>query len=176
MSEKNRQGKAVPTSRVSRFSKMGSLAARVTGSVLAEGAITLLKGERPKLSNLVLTPANITRIADQLASMRGAAMKIGQLISIDDGEFLPPELAEILGRLRDDADPMPKEQLQQVLDDAWGKGWKDKLLYFSYAPIAAASIGQVHKAILMDGTTLAVKVQYPGIEKVSIATWTTWQA
>jgi len=165
LSDNPRKGRAVPTSRVGRFSKIGSLAARVTGSVLTGGAKTLLRGERPKLTDLVLTPSNIERIADQLASMRGAAMKIGQLISIDDGEFLPPELANILARLRDDADPMPKAQLQQVLDDAWGEGWHDKLLYFSYAPIAAASIGQVHKAILMDGTTLAIKVQYPGIRK-----------
>ncbi|MFC3094139.1 AarF/ABC1/UbiB kinase family protein [Alteromonas sediminis] len=165
MPDKQRKSRAVPTSRISRFSRLGSLAATVTGSVLSGGAKTLLRGERPKLTDLVLTPANIERIADQLASMRGAAMKIGQLISIDDGEFLPPELATILARLRDDADPMPKGQLQQVLDSAWGEGWHDKLLYFSYAPIAAASIGQVHKAILMDGTMLAIKVQYPGIKK-----------
>lgn len=165
MADKERTAKPIPTSRIGRFSRMGSLAARVTGNVIAEGAKTLLKGERPKLSNLVLTPGNIQRITDQLATMRGAAMKVGQLISIDDGEFLPPELAQILGRLRDDADPMPKKQLQGVLDDAWGEAWFDQLLYFSYAPIAAASIGQVHKAILMDGTTLAVKVQYPGIRK-----------
>ena len=90
-------------------------------------------------------------------------MKLGQLISMDSGELLPPELSAILARLREDADPMPKEQLQQVLDEAWGTGWFDKLLYFSYAPIAAASIGQVHKVITMQGETLAVKVQYPGI-------------
>ncbi len=158
-------GKAVPTSRISRFSKMGSLAARVTSNVVANGAMKLLSGERPSLKSLVLTPSNITRITDQLANMRGAAMKIGQLLSIDDGEFLPPELSAILARLRDDAESMPKDQLQNVLDEAWGEGWKDELLYFSYAPIAAASIGQVHKVILMDGTTLAVKVQYPGIKK-----------
>ena len=50
-----------------------------------------------------------------------------------------------------------------MLDSALGQGWQDKLLYFSYAPIAAASIGQVHKAITFDGETLAMKVQYPGI-------------
>jgi predicted unusual protein kinase regulating ubiquinone biosynthesis (AarF/ABC1/UbiB family) len=144
---------------------MGSLAARVTGSVIAGGAAKLLSGQRPKLKDLVLTPSNIQRITNQLATMRGAAMKIGQLLSIDDGELLPPELSAILARLRDDAEPMPKQQLQETLDQAWGEGWNDNLLYFSYAPIAAASIGQVHKAILMNGTTLAIKVQYPGIRK-----------
>ena len=163
MSENGSRGRNIPTSRISRFSKMSSLAARITGSVVAGGAIKLLSGERPALKSLVLTPANIKRITDQLATMRGAAMKIGQILSIDDGEFLPPELSAILARLRDDAEPMPKQQLQEVLDDAWGEGWKNNLLYFSYAPIAAASIGQVHKVILLDGTMLAVKVQYPGI-------------
>lgn len=160
---KSPKHKAVPQSRLSRLSRIGSLATKIAGSVVAGGTAKLLSGQRPALSDLVLTPKNIQRITDQLASLRGAAMKLGQLISMDGGELLPPELSAILARLREDADPMPKTQLQQVLDDAWGAGWQDKLLYFSFAPIAAASIGQVHKAITMDGETLAIKVQYPGI-------------
>ena len=92
-------------------------------------------------------------------------MKLGQLISMDAGDFLPEELAVILGRLRDDADPMPKDQLIATLNQSWGEKWQDDLLYFSFAPIAAASIGQVHKVITMDGRMLAVKVQYPGVKK-----------
>jgi predicted unusual protein kinase regulating ubiquinone biosynthesis (AarF/ABC1/UbiB family) len=92
-------------------------------------------------------------------------MKLGQLISMDAGDFLPEELAVILGRLRDDADPMPKDQLIVTLNQSWGEKWQDDLLYFSFAPIAAASIGQVHKVITMDGRMLAVKVQYPGVKK-----------
>ena len=154
---------AVPSSRLARLTRIGSLATKIAGSVIASGTGKLLSGQRPVLADLVLTPKNIQRITDQLASLRGAAMKLGQLISMDSGELLPPELSKILARLREDADPMPKAQLQAVLDTAWTSGWQDKLLYFSYAPIAAASIGQVHKAITMDGQTLAIKVQYPGI-------------
>jgi predicted unusual protein kinase regulating ubiquinone biosynthesis (AarF/ABC1/UbiB family) len=165
MSDKDSKGRSVPSSRISRFSQLTGLATKVGGSVLKNSAVSLLSGKRPELKSLVLTPSNITRITNQLANMRGAAMKMGQILSIDDGEFISPELSAILARLRDNAEPMPKEQLQTVLDEAWGMGWKDELLYFSYAPIAAASIGQVHKAILMDGTTLAIKVQYPGIRK-----------
>ncbi len=157
------KSRPIPSSRLSRMTRIGSLAGKIAGSVVSQGAAKLLSGQRPALSDLVLTPKNIQRITDQLATLRGAAMKLGQLISMDGGELLPPELSAILARLREDADPMPKAQLQAVLDGALGKGWQDKLLYFSYAPIAAASIGQVHKAITFDGETLAMKVQYPGI-------------
>ena len=160
-----RSSRAVPSSRLSRIGRLGSLAGRIAGNVVSQGAGQLLKGEKPALSSLLLTPKNISNIADQLASMRGAAMKLGQLISMDAGDFLPEELAVILGRLRDDADPMPKDQLIATLNQSWGDKWQDDLLYFSFAPIAAASIGQVHKVITMDGRMLAVKVQYPGVKK-----------
>jgi len=160
-----RSSRAVPSSRLSRIGRLGSLAGRIAGNVVSQGAGQLLKGEKPALSSLLLTPKNISNIADQLASMRGAAMKLGQLISMDAGDFLPEELAVILGRLRDDADPMPKDQLIATLNQSWGEKWQHDLLYFSFAPIAAASIGQVHKVITMDGRMLAVKVQYPGVKK-----------
>ena len=134
------KSRPIPSSRLSRMTRIGSLAGKIAGSVVSQGAAKLLSGQRPALSDLVLTPKNIQRITDQLATLRGAAMKLGQLISMDGGELLPPELSAILARLREDADPMPKAQLQAVLDSALGQGWQDKLLYFSYAPIAAASI------------------------------------
>lgn len=167
MSDKSapRKNKAIPSSRLSRVGRLGALAGKIAGSVVTQGAGQLLKGEKPVLSSLLLTPKNINNIANQLASMRGAAMKLGQLISMDTGDFLPPELAAIMGRLREDADPMPKTQLIDALNRAWGENWQDSLLYFSFAPIAAASIGQVHKAITMDGKMLAIKVQYPGVKK-----------
>ncbi|GFD93497.1 ubiquinol-cytochrome c reductase [Alteromonas sp. KUL156] len=164
-SPSQRSSKAVPASRLARIGRLGSLAGKIAGNVVSQGAGQLLRGEKPVLSALLLTPTNISNIADQLANMRGAAMKLGQLISMDAGDFLPEELAIILGRLREDADPMPKQQLLDTLSEAWGQTWQDDLLYFSFAPVAAASIGQVHKAITMDGTMLAVKVQYPGVKE-----------
>ena len=158
-------GKPVPSGRLSRVIGLGSLAGRIAGNMVTSGAGQLLKGQRPAMADLLLTPANITRIADKLATMRGAAMKVGQLISMDGGDFLPEELSAILARLREDASPMPKAQLTEVLSNALGENWQDNMLYFSFAPVAAASIGQVHKAITPDGTMLALKVQYPGVRE-----------
>jgi predicted unusual protein kinase regulating ubiquinone biosynthesis (AarF/ABC1/UbiB family) len=139
------------------------MAGGVAGSMLVDGARRLVKGQRPSIGDLLLTPANAARIAGDLARMRGAAMKMGQLLSMDAGEMLPPELARIMERLRADADPMPPRQLQAVLNAQWGRGWESRFAHFSPRPVAAASIGQVHRARTRDGRDLAIKVQYPGV-------------
>jgi predicted unusual protein kinase regulating ubiquinone biosynthesis (AarF/ABC1/UbiB family) len=156
---------AVPSGRWSRLARLGSLASGVAGGMLAEGARQLAQGKRPRLSDLLLTPANARRVADQLAQLRGAAMKVGQLLSMDAGDLLPPELGEILARLRSDARAMPKSQVMAVLDANWGEGWQRQFAQFSFTPIAAASIGQVHLAHTHDGRRLAIKIQYPGVRE-----------
>ncbi|HCG7672264.1 TPA: AarF/ABC1/UbiB kinase family protein [Vibrio parahaemolyticus] len=155
----------LPTHRISRFSKFASLATRVAGNVIAEGTKQIAKGNRPKAKDLLLTPQNIARLTDQLAHLRGAAMKLGQMLSMDAGDILEPELAEILARLRSNADPMPSKQLNSVMVNALGEQWKSAFLAFNFKPIASASIGQVHQAYSDAGDNLAVKVQYPGIRK-----------
>ncbi|EGR1568801.1 ABC1 kinase family protein [Vibrio parahaemolyticus] len=162
MSAKER---SLPTHRISRFSKFASLATRVAGNVIAEGTKQIAKGNRPKAKDLLLTPQNIARLTDQLAHLRGAAMKLGQMLSMDTGDILEPELAEILARLRSNADPMPSKQLNSVMVNALGEQWKSAFLAFNFKPIASASIGQVHQAYSDAGDNLAVKVQYPGIRK-----------
>nr|WP_233150844.1 AarF/ABC1/UbiB kinase family protein [Sphingomonas sp. BT553] len=143
----------------------GKLAGGVAGGVVAEGARRLANGERPRMGDLLLTPANATRVADQLSHLRGAAMKLGQMISMDAGDMLPPELATILARLRDRAHHMPPAQLDRVLTAEWGRDWRRRFAHFQAHPIAAASIGQVHRARLPDGRELAIKVQYPGVRQ-----------
>lgn len=102
-------------------------------------------------------------MADKLAELRGAAMKIGQMLSMDSGELLPKELSDILSRLRSDAKAMPHKQLVVLLKTNWGDDWLDPFAHFELSPFAAASIGQVHLATLASGEKLAVKLQYPGI-------------
>ncbi|HHX8334425.1 TPA: ABC1 kinase family protein [Vibrio diabolicus] len=162
MSAKER---SLPTHRISRFSKFASLATRVAGNVIAEGTKQIAKGNKPKAKDLLLTPQNIARLTDQLAHLRGAAMKLGQMLSMDAGDVLEPELADILSRLRSNADPMPAKQLNGVMESSLGTSWKAEFLSFNFKPIASASIGQVHQAYSDAGDNLAIKVQYPGIRK-----------
>ena len=159
------RGRSVPSRRLSRLSRFGRLAGGVAGGVLAEGARRLASGDRPRMSDLLLTPSNAMRVADQLAHLRGAAMKLGQMISMDAGDILPPELTRILARLRENAHHMPPTQLDRLLTTEWGPDWRRRFRHFQAQPIAAASIGQVHRAELPDGRTLAIKVQYPGVAR-----------
>ena len=155
--------KAIPTSRVGRFARVARMASGVAGGMLAEGTRQLRAGKRPKARDMLMTPANARRVADQLATMRGAAMKVGQILSMDTGEFLPRELADILARLRSDARYMPPQQLQSVMTEAYGEDWESLFYGFEMKPLAAASIGQVHKTLSPDGREIVLKVQYPGV-------------
>ncbi|MEE4539609.1 MAG: AarF/ABC1/UbiB kinase family protein [Erythrobacter sp.] len=157
--------RAVPSGRVARFGTFGRLVGGVAGGMAAEGARRLASGERISPRDLVLTPGNVQRMTDRLSHLRGAAMKMGQMISLDAGDYLPPELSTILAQLRDQANFMPTRQLDQVLKAEWGNDWRKRFRWFNPRPIAAASIGQVHKALTRDGQELAIKVQYPGVAR-----------
>ena len=159
------RGRAVPQSRVGRLARLGALTTGVAGGMAAEAARRVVAGERPRARDLLLTPANARRVADRLAQMRGAAMKVGQLVSMEGGDVLSPEWAAILSRLRDQADFMPPQQLKKVLIEEWGADFLKPFKRFDVRPIAAASIGQVHKAETKDGRHLAIKVQYPGVAR-----------
>ena len=156
---------AVLSGRGSRLASLGWMAAGIAGSMMAEGARQLTQGNLPKVRDLLLTPANARRVADELAKLRGAAMKVGQLVSMESGDLLPPALAEILGRLRSDARAMPKTQVIDMLVANWGVGWEKQFKRFAFTPLAAASIGQVHRAQTLDGRDLAIKIQYPGVRQ-----------
>jgi predicted unusual protein kinase regulating ubiquinone biosynthesis (AarF/ABC1/UbiB family) len=156
-------GAMVPTGRVARMLRMGGIASGIAGGVAAGGLKALAQGKRPDLASLLMTPANGLRVTQGLSHLRGAALKLGQMLSMDSGAVLPEELTAILARMRDDAQPMPPKQLQAVLNAEWGAGWYGRFQRFDVRPFAAASIGQVHRAVLPGGRMLAIKVQYPGV-------------
>ena len=159
------KGKKVPATKLARLSKLGQLVTQVTGNVALEGMKQLSQGEKPKLSTLIMHPNNIKNVADKLAQMRGAAMKLGQLISMDAGDLIPKELSALLSQLRSNARPMPNKQLLQTLKENWGDNWLDNFSHFELSPFASASIGQVHLAYDERGTKLAIKIQYPGVRQ-----------
>lgn len=156
-------GAMVPTSRVARMLRMGGIASGIAGGVAAGGLRALVQGKRPDMASLLMTPANGLRVTQGLSHLRGAALKLGQMLSMESGAVLPEELTAILARMRDDAQPMPPKQLQGVLNAEWGAGWYGRFQRFDVRPFAAASIGQVHRAVLPGGRMLAIKVQYPGV-------------
>lgn len=155
----------LPQSRLGRLAKFGRLAGGIASGALSEGARQLSQGQKPSMRSVLLSAGNATRLTDRLSEMRGAAMKMGQLLSMESGEVLPNELSEALSRLREKAHAMPLGQVAQVLEQSWGKGWDRRFRRFNFQPLAAASIRQVHEAELKDGRHMAIKIQYPGIRR-----------
>ncbi|XP_067412710.1 atypical kinase COQ8B, mitochondrial isoform X2 [Emydura macquarii macquarii] len=169
LSERARE-RTVPASRVGRLASFGGLAVGLGIGALAEVARTSFNGEKkPRDSNSLLdsspflSEANAARIVDTLCRVRGAALKIGQMLSIQDDSFLSPQLQRIFARVRQSADFMPAWQTRRVLAEELGSDWQEKVASFKETPFAAASIGQVHLGVLHDGTEVAMKIQYPGV-------------
>ena len=92
-------------------------------------------------------------------------MKFGQLISIDEQLILTPELSKITKQLSSSGYSMPPRQVKKILDKNWEKGWLKNFDNFQVVPFASASIGQVHKAVLKNGSEVAIKIQFPNIRK-----------
>ena len=122
-----------------------------------------LGGGHPELASVFLSTGAAEGLARRLARMRGAAMKLGQLLSLEGDQLLPAEFADALAVLRASADAMPASQVRRVLGREYGKGWEARFRRFDFEPVAAASIGQVHRALTVDGRDLALKIQYPGV-------------
>jgi predicted unusual protein kinase regulating ubiquinone biosynthesis (AarF/ABC1/UbiB family) len=148
-----------------RLLRLGSLVGRVGTSVAVEQLVSLvLSGpsrQAHQLANLVL---NAERIVRELGQLKGAAMKVGQLLSLQDS-MLPPEVTGVLAALQRQAPPIPFSIVERQLD-AELPGWRDVIERLEPAAIAAASIGQVHRGFLHDGRPVAVKIQYPGIDRI----------
>lgn len=91
----------------------------------------------------MLSPQNAERIVDTLCKVRGAALKLGQILSIQDTNVVSPQLIQAFDRVRQAADYMPDWQVEKVMVKELGKEWRSKFASFEDKPFAAASIGQV---------------------------------
>jgi predicted unusual protein kinase regulating ubiquinone biosynthesis (AarF/ABC1/UbiB family) len=154
----------VPTGRLERLVRLGVLAGGFAAGGLLEGARRLVGGRDAPVSPF-LNVRNAEQLARRLARMRGAAMKLGQLLSMQAADIVPPQFARALDILRDSADTMPEKQVRAVLGREYGRGWQRRFAQIDMQPIAAASIGQVHAARAADGRELALKIQYPGVAR-----------
>ena len=165
LSERSRE-KRVPSSILERLGSYGTLVASVGVGTVAELAKRNigLSDKDTSAKSLVFNEANVNRIVETLCKVRGAVLKLGQMLSIQDSSIIDPRLAEIFDRVRQSADFMPKWQVEKVLSSEISPDWRSKFAEFSDRPFAAASIGQVHEAKLHDGRSVAVKIQYPGVD------------
>jgi predicted unusual protein kinase regulating ubiquinone biosynthesis (AarF/ABC1/UbiB family) len=159
----------IPKGRVRRSAKLGSIVG-VQGARYAGTKATNVgrseEGGKERLEQRHLETA--MKMVGALGQMKGAAMKLGQFASFIDTEFIPEEYREIyqeqLAKLRTDAPAMPWEKVEKVLLDEYdGEPVSELFAEFETEAFAAASIGQVHRAELIDGRRVAVKIQYPGI-------------
>lgn len=153
----------VPSSRLGRVASFGSLGLGLGLGTLSEASKRLV-GLSDAQGSVILSDANAERIVRTLCRVRGAALKIGQMLSIQDEALMNPQLAEIFKRVRESADFMPVWQMERVMSSELGEDWRNRFSHFESEPFAAASIGQVHAAKLADsGREVAVKIQYPGV-------------
>jgi predicted unusual protein kinase regulating ubiquinone biosynthesis (AarF/ABC1/UbiB family) len=166
--EPEEQERKIPQTRIGRSAKLGTAiggqATRYAGTAAANVVRSDEKAQE-RLETRHLETA--LKMASTLGEMKGAAMKIGQMASFIDVDFLPPEYREIyqkqLSKLRTHAPAMPWEKVRTVLEEEYDEQPERVFASIEEEAFAAASIGQVHRATLHDGSKVAVKIQYPGI-------------
>jgi predicted unusual protein kinase regulating ubiquinone biosynthesis (AarF/ABC1/UbiB family) len=159
---------AIPTSRLSRSTKVGRLAATTAAKQMGTRATNVARSDEGKQRALAKRQLETAEeIVAALGTMKGAAMKLGQVMSFLDVGLVPEEYREEfqakLAELRDAAPKVAFKDMRKVIESEYGERVEDVFETFDPVPIAAASIGQVYKARLHDGRDVAVKVQYPGV-------------
>ncbi|WP_242885234.1 ABC1 kinase family protein [Actinomadura litoris] len=161
----------LPRRAVTRSAKLASLPIGFAGrTALGLGKRTF--GRPAEAVAMEIQARTAEQLFKVLGELKGGAMKLGQMLSIFEAA-LPPEIAgpyrATLTRLQEAAPPLPAATVHTVLAEALGPDWRDRFESFDDRPAAAASIGQVHRAVWADGRAVAVKVQYPGAGKALVS-------
>nr|CRX79189.1 hypothetical protein ls5931a1_00019 [Leucosporidium scottii] len=168
----------VPSSRLGRMFHYGGALCLAAGLGMGAASEALRRvsfgpGATEATSSLFMSEANVRRLVDKLSRMRGAALKLGQFMSIQDTKLLPAQIEQIMMQVQNSANYMPQAQTERVLEENLGSDWRSHFASFDMVPFAAASIGQVHTAVLAPSSPfassyppsmrVAVKVQFPGV-------------